>query len=62
MTRPYSIERAFAKIKHWMRTARKRNMEDAWRHVGLIAGTVPHTNAPTTSGTQDMLPSIGERL
>ena len=41
---PYSpdlnpIEQAFAKIKHWMRTAQKRNMEDAWRHVGHIAGT-----------------------
>ena len=41
---PYSpdlnpIEQAFAKIKHWMRTAQKQNMEDVWRHVGHIAGT-----------------------
>jgi len=41
---PYSpdlnpIEQAFAKIKHWMRMAQKRNQEDTWRHVGQIAGT-----------------------
>jgi putative transposase len=33
---PYSpdlnpIEQAFAKIKHWMRAAQKRTVEDAWR-------------------------------
>lgn len=41
---PYSpdlnpIEQAFSKVKHWMRTAQKRNLEETWRHVGLIAGT-----------------------
>lgn len=41
---PYSpdlnpIEQAFAKVKHWMRNAQKRNREDAWRHVGHITGT-----------------------
>jgi putative transposase len=41
---PYSpdlnpIEQAFSKVKHWMRTAQKRNVEDTWRHVGHIAGT-----------------------
>ena len=41
---PYSpdlnpIEQAFAKIKHWMRMAQKRDMEEAWRHVGHIVGT-----------------------
>jgi len=41
---PYSpdlnpIEQAFAKIKHWMRMAQKRNMEDAWRHVGNLVGS-----------------------
>jgi len=41
---PYSpdlnpIEQAFAKIKHWMRMAQKRNKEETWRHVGHIAGT-----------------------
>ena len=41
---PYSpdlnpIEQAFAKIKHWMRMAQKREMEDAWRHVGHLSAT-----------------------
>ena len=41
---PYSpdlnpIEQAFAKIKHWMRRAQKRDMEDAWRHVGHLCRT-----------------------
>ena len=36
---PYSpdlnpIEQAFAKIKHWMRAAQKRSIEDTWRHIG----------------------------
>jgi transposase len=35
---PYSpdlnpIEQAFAKIKHWMRTAQKRTIEETWRPV-----------------------------
>ena len=48
---PYSpdlnpIEQAFAKIKHWMRTAQKRTLEDVWRHIGgLIASFQPaHCN------------------
>ncbi len=41
---PYSpdlnpIEQAFAKIKHWMRMAQKRNMEDTWRQLGHLVGT-----------------------
>lgn len=41
---PYSpdlnpMEQAFAKIKHWMRRAQKRTIEDAWRHVGHLVGT-----------------------
>lgn len=43
---PYSpdlnpIEQAFAKIKHWMRMAQKRNMEDTWRHLGSLTKTIP---------------------
>src|SRR5215813_1182640 len=35
---PYSpdlnpIEQAFAKIKHWMRAAQRRTIEDTWRHI-----------------------------
>ena len=45
---PYSpdlnpIEQAFAKIKHCMRTAQKRTIDDAWRHIGgLVASIAPH--------------------
>ena len=42
---PYSpdlnpIEQAFAKIKHWMRTAQKRTIEETWRHVGQLVSTI----------------------
>jgi transposase len=37
------IEQAFAKIKHWMRMAQKRTVEDAWRHIGALTATIePH--------------------
>jgi putative transposase len=34
------IEQAFAKIKHWMREAQKRNLEDTWRYIGHLVGTI----------------------
>jgi len=42
---PYSpdlnpIEQAFAKIKHWMRTAQKRTVEDTWRHIGHLVAAI----------------------
>ncbi|CAH1659693.1 hypothetical protein CHELA40_30069 [Chelatococcus asaccharovorans] len=42
---PYSpdlnpIEQTFAKIKHWMRQAQKRTLEDTWRHVGTLVDTI----------------------
>ncbi len=42
---PYSpdlnpIEQAFAKIKHWMRHAQKRTVEDTWRHIGHLVSTI----------------------
>ena len=42
---PYSpdlnpIEQAFAKIKHWMRAAQKRSVEETWRHVGTLVDTI----------------------
>lgn len=42
---PYSpdlnpIEQAFAKIKHWMRIAQKRTLEDTWRHIGDLVTTI----------------------
>ena len=45
---PYSpdlnpIEQTFAKIRHWMRDAQKRTVEDTWRHLGDLLGTIePH--------------------
>lgn len=38
---PYSpdlnpIEQTFAKIKHWMRDAQKRSIEETWRHIGSL--------------------------
>ena len=42
---PYSpdlnpIEQTFAKIKHWMRKAQKRSVEDTWRQVGALVKTI----------------------
>ena len=42
---PYSpdlnpIEQAFAKIKHWMRDAQQRTVEDVWRHLGALLATI----------------------
>ena len=45
---PYSpdlnpIEKAFAKIKHWMRKAQKRTVEDTWRYLGELIQTIPQS-------------------
>jgi transposase len=42
---PYSpdlnpIEQAFAKIKHWMRMAQRRTIDDVWRHMGSLMATI----------------------
>jgi putative transposase len=42
---PYSpdlnpIEQAFAKIKHWMKMAHKRTVEQTWRHIGALFETI----------------------
>ena len=42
---PYSpdlnpIEQAFAKIKHAMRIAQKRTVEDVWRHIGTLVTAI----------------------
>jgi transposase len=42
---PYSpdlnpIEQTFAKIKHWLRLAQKRSIEDLWRYVGDLVSTI----------------------
>lgn len=33
------IEQTFAQIKHWMRNAQKREIDDIWRHLGRLIGT-----------------------
>ncbi len=45
---PYSpdlnpIEQTFSKIKHWMRAAQKRTIEETWRHVGTLIKTIKQT-------------------
>lgn len=42
---PYSpdlnpIQQAFAKIKHWMRQAQMRTIEDTWRRLGQLVATI----------------------
>lgn len=34
------IEQLFAKIKHWMRLAQKRTVEDTWRHIGHLTAAI----------------------
>jgi len=37
------IEQAFSKIKHWMRMAQRRTVEDTWRYIGQLVHTIqPH--------------------
>ena len=38
--RLHPIEQAFARIKHWMRDAQKRTIDDTWRHVGHLVATI----------------------
>lgn len=45
---PYSpdlnpIEQAFSKIKHWMRAAQQRSVDDTCRYVGGLVGTIGPT-------------------
>jgi len=42
---PYSpdlnpIEQTFAKIKHWMRMAQKRTIDEAWQYIGKLVGII----------------------
>lgn len=37
------IEQLFSKVKHWMRLAQKRTVEDTWRYIGYLLDTIkPH--------------------
>ncbi|MGO4437352.1 IS630 family transposase, partial [Rhizobium sp. RAF56] len=33
-------EQAFSKIKHWMRVAQKRTIDETWRHIGTLVNTI----------------------
>lgn len=42
---PYSpdlnpIEQAFAKIKHWMRVAQKRTIDETWQYIGSLVASI----------------------
>ena len=42
---PYSpdmnpIEQTFAKVKHWMRMAQRRTIDETWRYLGRLIATV----------------------
>ncbi len=42
---PYSpdmnpIEQTFAKVKHWMRMAQRRTIEETWKYLGRLIATV----------------------
>ncbi len=34
-----AIEQAFSKIKHWMRHAQRRTIDETWRHIGRLVET-----------------------
>jgi len=34
------IEQAFSKIKHWMRMAQRRSVDDTWQHIGKLLTTI----------------------
>ena len=34
------IEQTFAQIKHWMRCAQKRSVDDIWPHLGYLVDTI----------------------
>jgi transposase len=34
------IEQAFSKIKHWMRMAQRRSIDDTWRQIGQLVQTI----------------------
>lgn len=45
---PYSpdlnpIEQVFSKIKHWMRVAQMRTVDDLWRHIGQLVSAISPT-------------------
>ncbi|MBZ0140254.1 MAG: transposase [Pseudorhodoplanes sp.] len=56
------IEQVFAKLKTLLRKAAERTVEATWNASVRFCKPSPRKNAPTTSGTQDMLSSNRIRL
>lgn len=59
---PNPIEQAFLKIKHWIRNAQKRTIDDTWQH---IAGPSKQSNPDECANDlkmQGMVPAKGETL
>ncbi len=56
------IEQAFAKIKHWMRHAQKRTIEETWLISARSSQPSNLLNAPIISQTLATLPSKDEAL
>ena len=64
---PYSpdlnpIEQAFAKLKHWLRSAAPRSRDTLCAPSERSSTASPPTSAPTTSRMRDMLPSKPETI
>lgn len=65
--RPYSpdlhpIERAFAKIKHWMRIAQRQTLEDTWRHIGDSCPNYQPRQCSNYLANARLLPSYRQTL
>lgn len=56
------IEQVFAKLKTLLRKAAERTVEATWNASVRSCKPSPRKNVPTTSETQDMLPSNRIRL
>jgi len=55
---PYSpdlnpIEQTFSQIKHWMRMAQKRSIEETWKYLGSLIPTI------TTNQCQNYIKNAG---
>lgn len=53
------IEQTFSKIKHWMRMAQKRTVEETWKHLGSLISTISQAecaNYFTNSGYASVKP------
>jgi transposase len=64
---PYSpdlnpIEQTFAKIKHWMRSAQKRTIDDVCRHIGSLVTSISPAECSNYFVTLVTLPSKRETL